>query len=515
MKKILFPVVAFSLLLAACSQKNEYTNALPSDITNIAAVDFATLAEKGGLQDKENEPYVQQFKEILKSEMSTAAFQQVEAIFEKPETSGIDITAPFYFFSSTRLPQGALIAKVSDENKLHSLIEALSTEGIRIEANETESCSLAQINREVILAYNPSTLFAVNCQRLGKSAVESLQDSLSIWIQQTEQGFATKPEFKQMQEQKGDIKGICSYTSLPLNYMSVTGYRMPKDMDLKELKDLKIIAGLSFEKGSIDLHFTPYTDNEQLKLLIQKQSDASLPIQNTFIDYFPQSTLMLISGGIKGNALYDILLENTPMGENLSANEAEHIKRLLGMFQDDFTLGLVNLTLNKLPSLLAYASVTDASPLKELTNNDSLQKRLEHGSQIVQLEEDSYVWRSRNFNLFFGVRDKQFYATNDELLYKSLFKTCEPSARETAYAADMKGKKGACVINIEAICQLPIIKMLGGLGGAKYTALLSVLDHVSYLKSETDGTVGLVSLQLKDKDTNALKQIVELTKTDF
>ena len=514
MKKILIPALAAILLLvSACSQKAEYTHAIPDNVTGIAAIDFAALAEKAGLQDQANEAYLQQFTEALKTEMSAAAFQQVEAILKDPSASGIDIKSPFYFFSSQSLRQGALVAKVTDEESVRSLIETFRTEGASIETSEAEGCSVAQINREIMLAYNASTLFVVNCERLAKPVLGSLQDSLSQWMQQPEeQSYAAKAEFKQMLEQKGDIKAVYSYTSLPANYMAVTGYRMPQGIDLKVLKDLRIIAGLSFEKGSIDLRITPYTENETLKARFEQQAKATLPIRNTFIDNFPQSTLMLLSGGIDGNALYNLLLESTAMGEELSANDAAYLKRLFGMFQDDFTVGLVNVTLSNLPSVLAYATVNDAAPLKELKDNATLKKQLGRRTDIVQLEEDQYVLRSRNFNLFFGVRDKQFYATNDETLYKDLFKKCDPSASETAYAAGMKGKKGAFVINVEAVCQLPAFKMLAGLGGAKYAALLNAMEQISYLKSESDGTNGFASLQLKDRDTNALQQIVELAK---
>ena len=182
------------------------------------------------------------------------------------------------------------------------------------------------------------------------------------------------------------------------------------------------------------------------------------------------------------------------------------------MFEDDFTFGMVNFTLNKLPSLLAYATVKDAAPLKTLLDTPGLKKQLGRGNDIVQLDEDRYVWKSRNFNLFFGVQDKQFYATNDELLYRDLFKKCDPSVAQNEYAADMKGKNGFAVIDVEAVCQLPIVKMLSGMGGNKYAAVLTVLDHIAYLKSESSEAGNYVTLQLKDQDTNALKQIVELAK---
>ena len=46
---------------------------------------------------------------------------------------------------------------------------------------------------------------------------------------------------------------------------------------------------------------------------------------------------------------------------------------------------------------------------------------------------DSY--KSRAINIFFGIRDKQMYATNDELLYKNACKTADPSAKETDFAS--------------------------------------------------------------------------------
>ena len=76
----------------------------------------------------------------------------------------------------------------------------------------------------------------------------------------------------------------------------------------------------------------------------------------------------------------------------------------------------------------------------------------------------------------------------------------------------MKSKKMSIVLNIEAVSELPVVKMLLGLGGAKTAPYKAILDGISYLKSESDGTQGTISLQLKDKDTNALKQIAELGK---
>ncbi len=43
-------------------------------------------------------------------------------------------------------------------------------------------------------------------------------------------------------------------------------------------------------------------------------------------------------------------------------------------------------------------------------------------------------------NIFYGIKDKQMYATNDELLYKNVGKAVDKSIKDTPYASDMKGK---------------------------------------------------------------------------
>ena len=509
MKKMLFLAWATLLLIvSACTQKSEYTNVLPSDVEMIVSFCPSALADKAGLGDKANEAALQKLKDGLKSLVPTAAYEYVENLVDHPSEAGIDLQSPWYLFSSRCLRTGAVIARVSDESDLQVLLEKMEQAGTSLEIETGENHTLVQTGNGILLAYNASTLFVTG--QHGRAQVKALKDSLDIWMQQeASRSFSATPVFQKMEKQSGDVKAVYSYTNLPLNFMNITGYQMPKGFDFK---DLKIIAALSFEKGSIGLNMVPYTEDEQMKSLLEQQSQAIRPIKNTFIDYFPQSTLCLISGGMDGEAYYNLLMANTPFGEQLSAKDAEYIKKLFGMFKDDFTLGLVNVTLNKLPSLLAYASVKDTAPLKELANNVSLQKQLGRGTSILELDADQYVLRSRQFNLFFGVRNGCFYATNDETLYKDILKKCNPSASETAYASDMKGKKTSCVFNVEAINQLPVVKMMGSLGGAGYAPLFAVLDDISYLKVESDGKTIFSSLQLQDRNSNALKQLVELGK---
>lgn len=187
------------------------------------------------------------------------------------------------------------------------------------------------------------------------------------------------------------------------------------------------------------------------------------------------------------------------------------MKDLFSTFQNDITLGLINVTLSSNPSFLAYASIKDSAPLKALYEKKA-ELGLKRGEDIVKLNEDEYLYKSRNINIFFGIRDKQMYATNDELLYKNACKNADPSAKGTDFASGMKGNHSAFVINAEAVLDLPVIKMMVGFGGNEYSTYYTLLGNISYLEAVGDGNNATVTLQLKDKNVNALKQIVNFVK---
>ena len=54
--------------------------------------------------------------------------------------------------------------------------------------------------------------------------------------------------------------------------------------------------------------------------------------------------------------------------------------------------------------------------------------------------------------------------------------------------------------------------MLAGFGGQEVKTYLELANKVSYLSMSTEGEVSEFDLCLKDKDVNALKQIVDFAR---
>lgn len=512
MKKSLFPRLALMAVLAvfvsACSQKSEYTNVIPADATVVASINMKSLSDKAGLNDKENKEAKQKLVDALKDGMNAATFQQMEMILKDSQKSGVDVSAPIYIFSSESFPYPSVVAKVSNEDDLHSVLETLEKEKISQPINSGDGYQFTLIGNQVFIAYTPTTLILTSYT--GNTQLENIKQGLPTLLKQTsENSIASKTAFKKMQKTGGDIDVIFSPGSLMGAYANQLNFGMSKDINMK---DWQLITSISFEKGKISMKYENFTENPELQAMFDKQLKATYPIENTFLKYFPKSTLMLISAGLNGEEFYNLLLENEEFQKNFSISKANEVKELFGTFQKDVTVGLINITMNNAPTFLLYANVKSATPVQMLyEKKDEL--GLKRGEDILKLGENEYVYKSRMMNVFFGVHGNNLYATNDELLYKSIDKAVDPSAKDTEYASTIKGKNGAFVLNAEAVLALPVVKMLSEYGGAQYATAIALADKVSYIEAVgTSNNNAELVIQLKDKNVNALKQILNYIK---
>ena len=99
------------VFMAACSKKAEYIHVIPADASAVASINLNSLADKAGLNDKQNEGMKQKMMEALKSGMNAAAFQQLEKIMKNPSQSGIDVKAPVFVFTSKTFISPTIVAK--------------------------------------------------------------------------------------------------------------------------------------------------------------------------------------------------------------------------------------------------------------------------------------------------------------------------------------------------------------------------------------------------------------------
>ena len=494
------------VFLAACSKTSEYTNVIPADASVVASINLKSLASKAGLDDKENEAAKQKVLEALKSGMNAATFQQLEKVMKNPGESGIDVESSFYVFSSSSFPYPTVVGKVNNEDNLHASLDVMAKEQICQPISEADGYSFTTMNGG-LLAFNNSTVLIVNVS--GTTQTEKAKEAITNLLKQTADNSIVKSgAFQKMEKQKSDINFLASMEAIPATYRNQISMGLPTEV---KAEDITLVGGLNFEKGKIALKTENYTENEAVKALIKKQMESFGKANNTFVKYFPASTLMFVNLGIKGEGLYNLLSENKEFRNTVSISKADEVKELFSSFNGDISAGLINVTMNSAPTFIVYADVKNGNALEALYKNKQV-LGLKKGEDILELGKNEYVYKSKGMNVFFGIKDKQMYATNDELLYKNIEKAADKSIKDAPYASEMKGKTVFMAINAEAILELPVVKMLIGFGGEKFRTGSEMLSKVSYLSVSSEGETSEIDLCLKDKDVNALKLIVDFGK---
>ena len=496
------------VFMAACSKKAEYIHVIPADASAVASVNLNTLADKAGLNDKENEGMKQKMMEALKSGMNAAAFQQLEKIMKDPSQSGIDIKAPVFVFTSKTFITPAMVAKVSNIDDLRASLDLMAKEGICQPIAEEDGYSFTTLQKNSLLVFNENA--AVLTEAYGTSQMDVAKQTISTLLKQTEENSIMKNSgFKKMQNQKGDINFFASMDAVPKIYSQQISMGLSSQLDLSEVM---AVGNLNFEKVNIAMQIETYSDNAETDALLKKQAQAVKKLNTTFLQNFPESTLAFLNIGVNGAAFYDLLLNNEEFRRNVSLAKAEEVKSLFASFDGDISIGLINVTMNSAPTFAAYADAKNGNALKALYDKKK-ELKLGRNEDIIQLGENEYVYKSNTNNVFFGIRNKQMYATNDELLYKNISKPVDKSIKDAGYVSDMKGKNVFFVINMDAILDLPVVKMITGFGGEEYQTYYKLASQISYIEafSDSEGKTETAIL-LKNKDVNALKQIVDFAK---
>lgn len=152
---------------------------------------------------------------------------------------------PIYVFNAPSFPYTTMVAKVQSEDDLLKLLEVTEKEQIISHVAEADGYSFAQINKRALLAFTPTTLMMVNYT--GTSQLEKVKEGIPALLKQTgENSINSNTAFKKMQKQDGDINMLISPSSLLSAYANPLNYGISHNIDLK---DLKMLGSLSFEKG--------------------------------------------------------------------------------------------------------------------------------------------------------------------------------------------------------------------------------------------------------------------------
>lgn len=187
------PVLLFILCLSSCSKpekRTEYTHVIPSNATEVAALDVKSIINKAGLNDPDSKATLQKLSGLLLESGNAGLGKEVETLLKDPAESGIEWNAPVYVFEAPSLHNTAAALKIADIQKFEAMLGILVQERLCTEPIKNNGYRSTEIkDAGVLLAYNDALCWEFtaavqnnyrNCSLLSPLSCSSLPTRVSI-----------------------------------------------------------------------------------------------------------------------------------------------------------------------------------------------------------------------------------------------------------------------------------------------------------------------------------------------
>ena len=490
------------LFLASCSPKTEYTHALPKNASIVVGMELDQMANKAGLNGSEGEKVVKKLKTLMKGGLQGDAAQLAERIIDQPSESGLSFDDKVYLFATPHAEALAILAKVTDEGKLETLMNVLQKESIATPLREESGCRWTQVGG-ALCAFNNGTFLLLQPSKGDASGMKGTL--LSLMRQKEGEGFASLPEFTKIEAPGNDIASVVNLSAVP--YELTTPLRMGLSADIR-LEDIKYFVSANFEPGKVVMNSESLISNPKILGFFDTMDKVIQPIQGMYLDYYQGNTLLWASGRIDGKELYRVLCQNPTIKQMLDNPLLPvDVEYIFSSIQGDFAVGRSTLYTD---NYLLYADVTNSDFLK--TFEDLRPMLALTGGQIVldNVGTDEYVMRTYEGNYYFGVKNNRLYVTNNRSFAEEAGRTYGASMGVKPWSAEVKQNRLYASVNLSAIAKA--YRSYSFTGNKQVdTFLMLLINQCNYLNaSMPDWRQGKAELVLNDKDQNLLKLLVSM-----
>lgn len=502
-KKILNYLLFIGILfLASCSPKTEYTHALPKNASIVVGMELDQMANKAGLNGSEGEKVVKKLKTLMKGGLQGDAAQLAERIIDQPSESGLSFDDKVYLFATPHAEALAILAKVTDEGKLETLMNVLQKESIATPLREESGCRWSQVGG-ALCAFNNGTFLLLQPSKGDASGMKGTL--LSLMRQKEGEGFASLPEFTKIEAPGNDIASVVNLSAVP--YELTTPLRMGLSADIR-LEDIKYFVSANFEPGKVVMNSESLISNPKILGFFDTMDKVIQPIQGKYLDYYQGNTLLWASGRIDGKELYRMLCQNPTIKQMLDNPLLPvDVEYIFSSIQGDFAMGRSTLYTD---NYLLYADVTNSDFLK--TFEDLRPMLALTGGQIVldNVGTDEYVMRTYEGNYYFGVKNNRLYVTNNRSFAEEAGRTYGASMGVKPWSAEVKQNRLYASVNLSAIAKA--YRSYNFTGNKQVdTFLMLLINQCNYLNaSMPDWRQGKAELVLNDRDQNLLKLLVSM-----
>jgi hypothetical protein len=173
------------------------------------------MARKAGLGEASGQKVVGKLKSLLKGGLQGEAAQLAERIIDQPSESGLSFDDKVYLFATPHAEALAVLAKVTDEGKLETLLEVLEKESIATPLREESGCRWTQVGG-ALCAFNNGTFLLLQPSKGDASGMKGTL--LSFMRQEEGEGFASLSEFAKVEAEGNDVASVVNLSAIPYEW---------------------------------------------------------------------------------------------------------------------------------------------------------------------------------------------------------------------------------------------------------------------------------------------------------
>lgn len=462
--------VVMMLVFAACSGEKDYVNVIPADVSLVASFDLEQLVENCELSEADYDKLKSEVGKAVKDGMDARQTAVIDRIMADLLESGIDFRKKAYLFAMPEAKEVGILFAVSDKGKLDALMDAMDET-----LEEADGCRYMMPGEKSVMIYNESVLLFAGSTA---GTAEALKQKVFGWISGKGASYAATGEFRKLEAAEGEIAIVTSLDIMPQEYKMVGAMGLPQGV---ELKDIKNLVSLCFEKGELVMDIEAFYLTDAVRNMAESQKKLySGKVTDKFFGKFPADAMVWLGLNMNGKELYTYLLNNPVVGPQLQqVGMPVDAGKIMSAINGEIAFGMWEE--QGVPRFSIYAEV----------NNDDFLSDLDIFKPLFDKQ-----------HIRFGIEDKVFYLTNSQ------GEEFEQTLADAAWAEEAEGKLVFGAMNIRSYAAL--MSGLSPNSAAVATAVADAFDYVMMYGDDYDRS--RLVLAMKDKDTNVLKQWIDLAK---
>ena len=549
-KHYLLLLAVLALGLSSCSKDQAYQYALPADAFSVCSFDLKSMAKKAGVANSKDGELQKRLTEMLSDSEEAEAYYK--ELIQNPSKSGVDLKSPVFLFSNEKVSLGYLL-RVDDKSKLEACVNKLrklrnkdaaalkaedgiffdidedSTEPEDVKLDEfdeseydvVEATSDTTAHQPSISTYHVSgnvKLYAFNDKAFislntSESTIEETKQLAKQYLSQTkDKSYVATPAFRDLEDQKGDIRGVLSMTKfLESSYgksmtENIVGLSDATNFDGIDMKKCYMLYSVSFETGEVVGTMTYGSEDKEILKKLKKLAEEVSPksVQDDLVKFLPKDSYMTAAATISAQKLLEHYSKLPGLREALSnlKEEGVDIEAIAPTLGEEFAFTVPHINAEQSDfGLVGYLKTKDATLVDMLYQ----QAEKEHSGRYVK-DGGEHRYRIAEGPFFFGYQDGVTYLAYGGMGRELLFKTSGENFTKHSDYSSLKKSNSFCYIDLKKLLTTaPTSDLLQMFLGEKAKAF-RVLQSLSFTATNLDGKM---SLKIDSKE-NSLKTLADL-----